>query len=978
MARGKNKKKVKKGRAPAGAHAGKAPGVPGEKNADIKGGFDPDTLSTGQARSIIEGLTAGGQFKQAVDLAKKVHAREPGPESEALLADCYFGRVEEFLEKDMTREALGLIDLIEERFPERRDRLQPLRLSAWARSGDLEPLAAPLLDPELSEADRTAIEDVIRREVVDPGALADCAALPLDHPLRRGAAEVWHAFEAVCGGPVEDDEISLPGISRRSPLSPWKMMVRAIACFYRHDDPACRKCLESVAPDSAPARLIPVIQGLMQARPDQDVPVSARKLQEKIGGCSDALFQLLGEVDRSLDDFSERRALKAISKAVTECRRTDSDLVEGLKQHISVRTFFEEFIETQVDAAMGGPPLKDASYWRIMAVLSPIKYFPLWSLACWEEFRLHARHEKLFAPDSIEEGLLYANMATLCARVEKDRDFQFQAGGVKQEFLDPSHFYSRQPPHIKEAVTDEKRDPDRFYFLEPDKLFSRACAIGPGEDVFVLWMIHARKKGGDRASDMVAEEWHRFDPENVRPLLHLAESAERRKAYQKALKYVETAEALDEFNPAVRRARFRLMTAKAKRHISQRKPHLLDKDIAVLQSSPLVREGDRQVLLRALNWAGCLLRSDTEGENRWYDEVAGLLKHKVAAHMLEDGLARAGGLKKTRRKLPELGRKPDDGSLVDGVSRVCQVAAEADIDCPLPLPVRNRLVSALTRKGMNGTAVQFRVLAETAIERAYWELAYAAAGAGLARGGHGEAGFLFLRGLSLRHYHPERGEKCLAAARELARQQGDNALFDQAAEELLPQLGFDMSSPDDKIEISSEDIATVIRLEKELVDPKKRQAGFIRYASMFPERPKDSRGFSYSSYDEFDDEDDSWEVDDEDPSAEEALEEEVKAEMLDFISEPSTQLELFGNPAQALLDVMLDISEKYPDAVVPPGLDEIAGDYPELAEALAMAIAGYIQEYGEEPDPEEVFRRALDPGNKKKTGRKAGKKRKRR
>src|SRR5438309_318898 len=77
-------------------------------------------------------------------------------------------------------------------------------------------------------------------------ALAECAALPAEHPLRTAASALQRAFLAVTEGPVGEAALELPEVSRRSPLAPWKLLVRAIACFYRGEDDACRRYLEAI------------------------------------------------------------------------------------------------------------------------------------------------------------------------------------------------------------------------------------------------------------------------------------------------------------------------------------------------------------------------------------------------------------------------------------------------------------------------------------------------------------------------------------------------------------------------------------------------------------------------------------------------------------------------------------------------------------------------------------------------------------
>lgn len=921
-----------------------------------------------EAGPVVEDLISNHRYKQAVDLAKKIHAREQTSDSEALLAECYLKRIEAFIGKGMSREALGLIDLVDERFPKWRDRLIPLRLSGLARSGNLDLLLAPLLDSELPKAERLAVEEAIRRDIIDLRALAESTALPVDHPLRQGAADVWNAFETVCRGPVDDAGISLPGISRRSPLSSWKMMVRAIAFFYRHDDEACQKCLDQVSPDSAPAALIPIIQDLRNGKQDKDVRGGVRNLGEKISGYSKSLFQLLEEFERALDGVSTKQLLKVINKAVKECERANPELTESLKQHISVRTFFSEDMEAKVNAAMEGPPLKNAAYWRIMAVKSAFDGSQLWSCACWEEFRLHAHQEKLLLHHSAEQAILYLHMAGLCARAEEDPDYSWEADNVKEEFSAATRLYSGQPPHINEAVLEENRDPDRFYFLEPNELFSRACAIGPPEDTFPPWMEHAKNNGGGKALNQVAENWHKADPQNVLPLIFLAEAAEKRKAYKKALNYVQDAERLDELNPGVRRARFRLLIASAKRHITQNKPHLLDKDIDTLQNTPQIQEGDRRVLLGCLKWAGCLLSSDVEGEKRFYYETVSQLNSEVSAYLLLSGLARDCKLPDMKRKMPKIGRRLDDQPLIEAISRLCILGADANIEYLLPEPVRDKLISVLSRKGVKGTAAQFKSLAENAVKRGYLDLAYAASGAGLNLGGYSEAGFLYLRALSLNFYSTFRREKCLIAALELAKKQGDKTLVNEVMEELRDFDIFEFFlSAGNMPDISSENVKKIVTLEKKLRDLKMRTGGYIRYLDIFPENPslnQEHSSFAYS--DDIDGEDEFSDLDEVGDFSEDSEDEAEEEEIL-FGADFDPQMRLFPeNEAQALLDVMVQVMDKYPDASAPPMPDEIAMDYPDLGKKLAMAIENFFEEYGENPGSENIFDRAMGKIGKKK------------
>ena len=85
--------------------------------------------------------------------------------------------------------------------------------------------------------------------------------LPADHPLKRMARAVLDALTAVTTGPLPAGALaSLGDIPRHSLLAPWKLLVRALDAFYRHDNATVLANLSGIPPDSGPARLVPVLR----------------------------------------------------------------------------------------------------------------------------------------------------------------------------------------------------------------------------------------------------------------------------------------------------------------------------------------------------------------------------------------------------------------------------------------------------------------------------------------------------------------------------------------------------------------------------------------------------------------------------------------------------------------------------------------------------------------------------------------------
>ena len=83
-------------------------------------------------------------------------------------------------------------------------------------------------------------------------------------------------------------------------------------------------------------------------------------------------------------------------------------------------------------AALGGPTLKNADFWRLLARASEeARQGPLdIAMACsaWEEFRKHAIEEKWFPAFGPEVAALYLHMADLWTRIP-DEEIAFVRGG---------------------------------------------------------------------------------------------------------------------------------------------------------------------------------------------------------------------------------------------------------------------------------------------------------------------------------------------------------------------------------------------------------------------------------------------------------------------------------------------------------------------------------------------------------------------
>ena len=518
-----------------------------------------------------------------------------------MLVDAYVARIEGMRRTGLYSEAHALADLVRSRYPAASARVDRVTGRKTARPENLEALLAPLADPDLPKERRAAVEATIIREVADPRLISGCTALPLDHPLRQAAAAVAKALTAVTSGPVSDDAITLVEVSRRSPLAPWKALIRAIACFYQNDDDACEKWLAMIDADSAPARAAPAMRTMMAAASKTKLKPKAAALAAKVGGDLAAMRTAVEAFDGIWASGKERRPNSAIRSVLKACSAVPAGIADRVRQHLYVRcALAKKSPVALVEIAQTSFP-EDAYFWRLCARGHEVTRRIFRAGAYWEMFRRAAVKEGWFAERSPQAAALYLHMAGVLAPLPAEHLTEAQDLFVVDNGHDPS--FGKDPMLRTLAELCDYKAPNP-YFLYPEQLFARAVQIDPHASTFQQWLSWAQEHTkGWKQTDDVAQRWHEQCPDDVRPLLHLMESTEKRNALKKALGHLEAAERIDRLNPDVRRARLRLLMATTVRHLKQKKPHLAEKDFAAIDALPEAQEGDRPVLVDALRWA---------------------------------------------------------------------------------------------------------------------------------------------------------------------------------------------------------------------------------------------------------------------------------------------------------------------------------------------------------------------------------------
>jgi tetratricopeptide (TPR) repeat protein len=822
-------------------------------------------------------LLARGTTKSAVEEAKGIHKRHQSPASEALLVEAYAARIQSLLHHSLTAEAKALHSMVLERYGCARRMLADIGVMLAGCQNGIEELVRPLNDPAASAELRAGIEDILKRQVTDLSLLAQCRTLSPTHPLRIGAQALQSAFNAVTSGSVTDDALLLPQVPRRGALGPWKMLVRAMAYFYRREDAACERCLEGVDPDSVPARLVPAMRAMLSESLDQPLQPASVALTRQLGGDSKVLRGALESLDTVFSRKKKRAHIfQSIQEAVSACQKARPEMLKRLRQHISVRAATLELPVEKVKGALGGSSTKDAYFWRLFARSMESRPEPQLFAACsmWEQFRHHAVAEGWFPEKGPEVAAIYLHIARLLEHIPSE-----ELAAVRPSFIAQfAGYVSETPTPWDPSPIPDKRD---CYFLFPGQLFERACAVDPHREAFEQWVEWAERERNWKEAERAATSWRRALPQESRPLLYLMEAAENRGALTKAFKYLEEAEKLDSLNPEVRRAALRLLVAQAMRHLRQRKAHLVEQDLATLEPLPQGQEGDRPAFIAALRWTCCVVRGDADAASNAFTKVVALLQSSQAALLACSGVGEACGFRQTelngylppssrlgerarsaaealRRALNAVLDQKDDpdkaGSLAAAVARACALGDDMRVPFIIPLEWERAILKELSGRPERLDVRELRALGDAALRRDRRELAYAASTAGLARGSDAEGRFLLLRARALPEWEFPRRAECIAAAAELGRRRRDMDLVDEAVEmrrgggsrrptffDLLDEVGQSLFS------ITPERLNKVLKREKEST----------KFPTYSPEafRPYGKGPLSQDDWDEDDDDD---------------------------------------------------------------------------------------------------------------------------
>ena len=867
-------------------------------------------VSAGGVVAEVRRLIAAGKCKQAVEVAKTEHKRSPTSESERLLVDAYLARIEQFQQKGAAEDAQVLINLVRGRFPRYQGELAGLLVRGAAVAGRIDDLVAPLADPNVSSQTRESVEAAIRRELVDLRGLANTTRLGPDHPLKTAAAAAWRAFEAVTTGPVTDAQVELPEISRRGPLAGWKLLVRAIASFYRGDDSGCRRALEAIPEDAAVRRLVPVLTRMLDGSPPG--PGLSGALHSRIVGGDRSLPEALERVEHAFEYDDLTHLKRSIQAALQACAASHPEQYERLRQHISARCMVEDVPVEEVREATGST-LKNAYFWRLLSHAAEYDQDPLSAAVYWERFVRHAVQEGWFAADSLEAAVVYQRAAELLATVPRRRLEQRRDRAGWFELL--TGYYRGQPPEV--AALAPHSDQTAKAALDPNYLFDNAARIHPTPELFRKWWNWANTWNLTKAGkEYVLEQWRQKLPRDPDPLLHLSELAESRRALNLALKHLSEADAIDPINPRVRKARVRLTLAMTWKHFSDRNIRLVSQDLGELEGLGVMGEGDRGAFLLMLRAALDALRQNWGGARQASQAVVERLG-PLAARALAESVGHSARLP-VSAEWPTIPKaKPSSGrEAAEAIARLAVLAEDVGVELQRPREWDKSINKFLKSAKDPLPPASLLALGRAALAARNQPQAYLASTAGLrTSSGTAAARFLLLRARSLTEFwQRRRAVQCLRAALDLAQQANDAELMDQITGEMDRHSAGPLGAPGRGAGrgLGEGVLADILKHERQATTyPDTAPKADLHAVRL----PGDSPFNPFDFFADEDDYEDEFEDGDEGPFG-------------------------AGIPVQAL-PLLAEVLKKY-GRLPPP--DEMARDNPELARRLAIALGDIVSE----------------------------------
>jgi tetratricopeptide (TPR) repeat protein len=214
--------------------------------------------SAGNAHAQLERMLLKQQYKDAVKQAKLIYKADATPENHKLLERSYFLRADQLYRTGMVASAVEVArhlleyGVTEGTLIEDFSRL----LIKLGMAQDAYRIQGRLESPEVQS--RLAVL------AADQAVLHPDRSRPSSPEIGRDAALVRQALEALAARDEAKAQGLVRDIARSSPLSEWKLFVRGLAAYYRHDTAEAQANWDRLDAERAPFRITQRLKSLDQ------------------------------------------------------------------------------------------------------------------------------------------------------------------------------------------------------------------------------------------------------------------------------------------------------------------------------------------------------------------------------------------------------------------------------------------------------------------------------------------------------------------------------------------------------------------------------------------------------------------------------------------------------------------------------------------------------------------------------------------